>query len=155
MTDNGVKEQDNEHPWDRHARRIGLPDVKAGYALIGIALLLFTMLWVVPRFFNRAAAKDLNGVPLLTAPGVINQTYMSVNTGSGDLLRHTFKITFAGIAAAYHEPITSKWVPKVGDVVLVHYRIGRNSGLPRIDDVEPTATAPVAVMPAAAVPAAK
>ncbi|BDI29025.1 hypothetical protein CCAX7_10760 [Capsulimonas corticalis] len=111
-------------------------------AIAGAALLIAGIVWGVPFLARRAAAGDLSGVPAQTASGSVRDINVAVGHAGGGGMHNAVTLEFAHRKVFYILPETSRWIPVIGEPVLVRYRVGRNSGVAQIDSV--TSTSPAA-----------
>ena len=100
-----------------------------------LALTIIGFVFGVSRWIRSQANDDLKGVITQTSPGVVTALQLAPGHSGGAGYFNAVTVTFAGHNAFYTLPETSRWNPKDGDKVTVTYRIGRHSGLPKIDFV--------------------
>ena len=131
----------DSEPGHSRLTRMGFPDRTSAAVVGGCVVAIILFIWVVPKVLRKVAEGDIDKAPVLTAPGVVESQFYSVNLGNGDLLVTTIHVSFAGKEAAYRLPLGSPWQPKKADRVQVTYRIGSQSGLVHVDLASPLPTA--------------
>jgi len=112
-------------------------DAKAIAAIVGCALFLVALLGILPAWLRGQERDDFTGVPLRTAPGIVAVCQISPVSQGGGSLFNAVTVAFDQRQAYYALPPTSKWQPVYHQNVHVSYRIGRRSGMLRVESVTP------------------
>ncbi|MBV9849977.1 MAG: hypothetical protein JO250_09930 [Armatimonadetes bacterium] len=121
-------------------RWLGLNDRGAAATLIGSIVFIVLLLGALPRWLHGREAEDYRGVAAQTAPGIVSTVTISPISRGGGGLFNGVNVTFAGHRVYYALPPESQWKPDYGQRVMVTYRVGRQSGIVRVDDVTPENT---------------
>jgi hypothetical protein len=110
----------------------------AGLLPFAIALAIVIVASVIlPKWLKKGGADDLRGVPEQTSIGVVTQELDNPGHFGGGSVFNAVALQFAGHQVFWDLPPTSAWKPMIGEMVEVHYRVGRTgSHVVHIDSVQ-------------------
>lgn len=115
--------------WVRHIPGL-TPFVIALAVVVGLTIFL-------PRYLKRVAVDDLRGVPEQTSSGVVRQCLDDPWHFGGGGPFNAVVLEFNRHQVYWDLPETSAWKPMIGELVEVHYRVGRTGNhIVHIDSVQ-------------------
>ena len=92
---------------------------------------------ILPKWLHRSAVDDLRGVPVQTSPGIVRQLLDDPGHSGGGTVFNAVVIEINGRQVFWDLPPTSVWRPMIGELVEVHYRVGRGgSHVVHVDSVQ-------------------
>ena len=93
---------------------------------IALAVILAAA-FILPNYLRRQAADDLKGVPMQTSAGIVRQCLDDPGHLGGGSVFNAVVIDIGGRQVFWDLPNTSFWKPMIGEMVEVHYRVGKSA----------------------------